>query len=239
MRHVAVALVLASTATVSAFRVENSSLTPQRGESQSPPRLLHTCLLVDVHDEGFSATSAAEGVAFDIDGDGVTERVAWPKPGSRLGFLALDVNGNGSIDSGAELLGSSLKHPSVTRRSSGISVILLLQGAAYDAAGQIGPSSALGKSPALEPDDAVFQKLVIWRDSDRNGRSTPSELSNLQANRILAVSPGATVVNRQVPGAMLRFEGAVNTAFEAAADRTGQAGRKMYEVALDQTPPRR
>jgi len=225
MRQVALALILAGTATVSAF--------PQRGEAQTPPRIFHTCLLVDVHDEGLSLTPAAEGVVFDIDGDGVTERVAWPKPGSRLGFLALDVNGNGSIDSGAELVGSSLKHPSVTKRSSGMTTILLLQGATYDGAGNVSPPAAIGKSPALEPDDAIFQKLVIWRDTDRNGRSTPAEFSSLQANRILAVSPGATVVNRQVPGAMLRFEGAVNTAFPAATNGTGEMGRKMFEVALD------
>jgi hypothetical protein len=225
MRQVALALILAGTATVSAF--------PQRGEAQTPPRIFHTCLLVDVHDEGLSLTPAAEGVVFDIDGDGVTERVAWPKPGSRLGFLALDVNGNGSIDSGAELVGSSLKHPSVTKRSSGMTTILLLQGATYDGAGNVSPPAAIGKSPALEPDDAIFQKLVIWRD---NGPKR-----TIDASRVLqpASEPnlgGVTWCNSRQPTSA-RCDASIRRsrqhAFPAATNGTGEMGRKMFEVALD------
>jgi hypothetical protein len=42
---------------------------------------------------------------FDVDGDGTADHVALPAPGTY--FLALDRNGNGTIDSGLELFGPS------------------------------------------------------------------------------------------------------------------------------------
>ena len=46
----------------------------------------------------------ADGVAFDVNGDGVLDRVGWTVPGASLGFLALDRNGNGTVDGVGELI---------------------------------------------------------------------------------------------------------------------------------------
>ena len=126
-------------------------------QSQPAPQFPFSCVLVDLEDEGLSLSAAADGVMFDIDGDGVSERVAWPKSGSRLGLLAMDVNNNGVIDSGAELIDLSFKHPSVTKPSSGYMVSLLLQGVSigedkkpYGSDGRpLMQSSTIGKSPLI------------------------------------------------------------------------------------------
>jgi hypothetical protein len=52
---------------------------------------------------GGPVSLSAARTDFDIDGDGTTDHVALPAPGTY--FLALDRNGNGTIDSGLELFG--------------------------------------------------------------------------------------------------------------------------------------
>jgi hypothetical protein len=57
---------------------------------------------------GYDLTDAARGVSFDIDGNGVVNRISWTAAGSDDAFLWLDQNGNGTVDSGAELFGDAV-----------------------------------------------------------------------------------------------------------------------------------
>lgn len=52
---------------------------------------------------GGAATLTETKFDFDLDSDGVEERISFLAPGA--GFLALDSNGNGAIDDGSELFG--------------------------------------------------------------------------------------------------------------------------------------
>lgn len=60
-------------------------------------------LVLDLNGNGFQTTGLLAGVAFDINVDGRLDRVSMPTGGDAL--LALDRDGNGRIDSGAELFG--------------------------------------------------------------------------------------------------------------------------------------
>ena len=58
-------------------------------------------IVLDLGAPGLSFTSAANGVSFDINGDGVPDQVAWTA--SNDGILVYDVNGSGKIENGTEL----------------------------------------------------------------------------------------------------------------------------------------
>jgi hypothetical protein len=74
-------------------------------------------LIVDTARDGYRLTSVENGVRFDLNADGVAEQVAWTGRDSDDAFLALDRNGNGRIDSGAELFGNHAGAPQPGRQT--------------------------------------------------------------------------------------------------------------------------
>ncbi len=69
----------------------------------TPPR--RDPLVLDLDGDGIETTTTRDGtvILFDHDGDGVKTGTGWVKPDD--GWLVLDRNGNGAIDSGRELFG--------------------------------------------------------------------------------------------------------------------------------------
>lgn len=98
------------------LRPEQPRAEPQRREAAAdgeratpqPPVRQSDPLALDLDGDGLRTTGVERGVAFDIDGDGVTDRVSFVTGGDA--FVALDRNGNGVIDSGRELFGDQLGH---------------------------------------------------------------------------------------------------------------------------------
>jgi hypothetical protein len=99
----------------------------------------------------------APSVAFDIDCDGDLERIGWTAPGSGLAFLAYDRNGNGRIDNGCELFGVRTVAGAVN---------------GFQALDKIEPQANDGRENALDANDPLFAKLVLWEDRNGNGDST-------------------------------------------------------------------
>ena len=58
-------------------------------------------LILDLGAAGIELTGLGDGVSFDINADGLPDQMAWTV--GEDGILALDVDGNGTIDSGAEI----------------------------------------------------------------------------------------------------------------------------------------
>lgn len=65
-------------------------------------------LVLDLDGDGLETTGVEQGVAFDINADGRADQTSFVTGGDA--FLALDRNGNGSIDDGAELFGDQNGH---------------------------------------------------------------------------------------------------------------------------------
>jgi hypothetical protein len=110
----------------------------------------------------YKLTSADDGVWFDIDADGVIDKVAWTEPDSDVAFLALDRDGDGQITSGRELFGNHTI-PGVTN--------------GFEALRQTARDTNNGVATAsVGTDDPLFGRLVLWTDSNHNGASEPYEL---------------------------------------------------------------
>lgn len=122
-----------------------------------------TPVLLDVSGDGFALTDAPQGVNFDLNADGARERLSWTAPGSDDAWLALDRDGNGTIDNGRELFGNSTPQPFAPERNGFLALSV------FD-------DNADGR---IDARDAVFPYLRLWRDANHDGVSQPAELHAL------------------------------------------------------------
>jgi hypothetical protein len=132
-------------------------------------------LTLDLDGDGLETVPVSAGVLFDHDADGVRTGTGWVA--SDDGFLVLDRNGNGTIDSGRELFGDS------TLKTNGQ---LAIDG--FDALADL-DTNADGKVDSL---DAFWDNLRVWRDLDQDGVSDAGELATLSSLGITGFNTAKT-----------------------------------------------
>lgn len=78
-----------------------------------PPTIECNPIIIAVgQGSNYQLTSPSGGVFFNLNADGIKEKMAWTQAGDLVAFLVLDRNGNGNIDDGTELFGNHSVVPS-------------------------------------------------------------------------------------------------------------------------------
>ena len=153
-------------------------------------------IILDLDGDGLETIGLAGNVYFDHDGDGVLTKTGWA--GANDALLVWDRNGNGTIDTGAELFGDFTPLPDGTLAPNGFAAL-----AALDANGD----------GVIDASDPAFHELKLWRDTSQDGQTGAGELITLADAGIVSLNLAHTLKNQNLAnGNQLTREGSFTRA---------------------------
>lgn len=150
-----------------------------------PPTIECSPIIIAVGDNSaYRLTSADQGVLFDMNGDGIRERMSWTHAGDPIAFLVLDRNGNGNIDDGTELFGNHSALPSGQPAINGFEAL-----AYYD-------QNQGNGDGMIDSQDGVWSSLRLWIDWNHDALTQSGELYTLEQWQLSSISLQYRTTNR-------------------------------------------
>jgi hypothetical protein len=172
-------------------------------------------LIIDIAGNGFELTSATNGVRFDISGTGVPIQIAWTANANNA-FLVLDRNGNGIIDSGAEMFGNFSPQPSSDHPNGFLAL------AQYDK-----PENGGNGDGIIDAHDQIFSSLRLWIDANHDGITQPGELHSLPELGVFSIGLSYSLSMRTDEfGNVFRYRAKINEGVHGPQD----VGKQIYDV---------
>ncbi|HVR51429.1 MAG TPA: heme utilization protein, partial [Pseudorhodoferax sp.] len=215
-------LLALSTAQVKAFTTTQvHALTTTQIGAFTTTQIQHLALgspvILDLDGNGVQTQSITAGVKFDLFADGNAVQTGWVSRGD--GLLVLDRNGDGTINDGSELFGTSTRLANGETAADGYAALRELD------------SNGDG---VLNADDAAFADLRLWVDADSDGVSQSGELRRLSDYNIASINLNARAElskdNGNLVGLVSSYE-TTDGATHAAADVWFVAQRATAETA--------
>lgn len=160
-------------------------------------------LILDLDGDGIEITPLNKNILFDADGDGIKTGTAWA--GADDGLLVWDRNGNGRIDSGAELFGDETVLADGTKAAHGFAALAELDGNA---------------DGIFNASDTQYTTLRLWRDLNQDGISQAGELQTLADTGVQSIRLSSTATSLSNGDAVL----VQNSTYTRTDGATGQAG---------------
>lgn len=172
-------------------------------------------IAIDLDGDGFGLTDLKHGVAFNFFGKGA-QQISWTAAGSDVGWLAVDLNGDGRIDTGFEMFSNIAKQPGTPNGSNGFKAL-----AQYDL-----PANGGNGDGIIDKRDKIFSRLFLWVDKNHNGISEPGELLTMQEAGIESIS---------LDYQLMQWTDAYGNKFQNRASivrSNGGGGQWAYDVVL-------
>ena len=132
-------------------------------------------IIIDLNKNKITSTKLNNTTYFDHDNNNFKEASSWIDKGDA--FLALDKNSNGLIDNGNELFGNhtisntSFKYTD-DKATNGYEALK-----AYD----------LNGDNVIDSKDEIYDKLLLWKDSNQNAITDKGELIKLKDSGIVSI----------------------------------------------------
>ncbi len=176
-------------------------------------------IIIDLNKNKITSTKLNNTTYFDHDNNNFKEASSWIDKGDA--FLALDKNNNGLIDNGNELFGNHtisntrFKYTN-NKATNGFEALK-----AYD----------LNGDNVIDSKDEIYDKLVLWKDSNQNAITDKGELIKLKDSGIVSIDLNYKNTNTDEKGNTIKQSSTVT--FEDGS--TTIANDVWFKVNLDKT----
>ncbi|MGV8832261.1 MAG: DUF5801 repeats-in-toxin domain-containing protein [Devosia sp.] len=176
------------------------------------PHFTHDPIVLDLNGDGVDLSAA---VAFDINADGTQDHINWAGPAD--GVLALDVDGSGAIENGAEVFSDVFNGSSYANSLAALATL---------------DSNGDG---VIDAQDAAYGDILIWQDANSDGVSQADELQTLAERGIESIDLSAAAVNQAADGNTIFAEGSYTKTDGSTGTYVGVALGSASKAGEDQT----
>ena len=176
-------------------------------------------IIIDLNKNKITSTKLNNTIYFDHDNNNFKEATSWIDKGDA--FLALDKNNNGLIDNGNELFGNHtisntrFKYTN-NKATNGYEALKT-----YD----------LNGDNVIDSKDEIYDKLVLWKDSNQNAITDKGELIKLKDSGIVSIDLNYKNINTDEKGNTIKQSSTIT--FEDGT--TTIANDVWFKVNLDKT----